>query len=267
MPKEGFGYRMRSINLGVKVWARNVAYQKHIQQMHRQGNCQFVELYVDTQASEADRDSWGHLNVPIRLHAPHSHGGFNPALPDRMHEKHAILQTIAQYIEITNAQSVVFHPGVDGSRDEVVKQFKGFKAQYPTIFKLAILENKPRLGLKQETCQGASPEEMKFFLDALGFGFCLDFGHANCYAVSSGRDYWNVLEGFMALTPNMFHISDGDVNSAVDMHWHIGAGTFPIDRMLSYIPDNQFLVLETPHDSKETLEDFVVDAQSIRKML
>jgi len=256
-----------SVHIGIKVWAHNTVYIPHIRELYKKKYCDFVEVYVGLQVLPEDARRWQELDMPVRLHAPHSLGGFNPANPEGMENKEMALRKVEVFRQLLKPSSIVFHPGVEGTLQESIRQFKLFKEQFPEIFKIALIENKPHVGLYKEACRGDSVEEILELIQAIGFGFCLDFGHAACYAVWAKKDWQQAIEDFMKLHPRLFHLSDGDIHSPVDGHLHLGTGSFPLKQMLSFLPKDAFLTLETPHDQKDNLDDFPKDADLVRSLL
>lgn len=258
---------MMPVHIGIKVWAQNTVYIPHIQKLSQLGVCDFVEIYVGAKAQQEEARCWRNLDVPLRLHAPHSYGGFNPADNQGIEFKQEVLHRLEKFRRLLGPASIVFHAGIEGPLQESVRQFKLFKQQFPEIFKAAFIENKPHLGLKQESCRGDSVEEIQQLMQAIGFGFCLDLGHAACYAAWAKKSWHQVIGDFMRLGPQLFHISDGDIHSPVDRHLHLGAGSFPLKQMAAFLPKNAFLTLETPHDSGDNLDDFLKDVDFIRGLL
>ncbi len=67
------------------------------------------------------------------------------------------------------------------------KEIEGydFSAKYADIFKIALIENKPAIGLSSERCICSSPEEISEILRSMQIGFCYDIGHSMCFAKSA----------------------------------------------------------------------------------
>lgn len=251
------------LQLGLKVWAHNRLYVEPARKLIEEGICHFIELYVDKNASESDRDAWRNVG-PVRLHAPHSYGGFNPAQSGLMKEKKEILKKVEEYREFFNPSSIIFHPGINGDLKESISQFQSFKKEFPEVFKIAFIENKPKLGLKGEFCCGAEPGEISQLMQAVGFGFCLDFGHATCYAAWAGISWQRVIDAFMALKPSLFHLSDGDISSSRDEHRHFGEGNYDLGGIVDRLAQGAVLTIETKHDFPDRLDDFRKDAEYLK---
>ena len=258
---------MMPVHIGIKVWAQNTVYIPHIQKLGQQGHCDFVEIYVGVKAEQEEARRWRDLGLSIRLHAPHSYGGFNPADSQGIESKQEALHRLEGFRQLLEPASIIFHPGIIGPLRESIRQYQLFKQQFPEMFKAAFIENKPPIGPKQESCRGDTAEEIQSLMQAIGFGFCLDFGHAVCHAAWAKKNWHQVIEDFMRLRPRLFHLSDGDIHSPVDKHRHLGDGSYPLKEMLGFLPKDAFLTLETPHDHGDNLDDFSRDADLIRSLL
>jgi sugar phosphate isomerase/epimerase len=71
----------------------------------------------------------------------------------------------------------------------------------------------------------------------------------------------------LTLEPEVFHLSDGDMDTPYDHHRHLGKGSYPLEEILSMIPENSLLSLETPRDSRDCLDDFKEDVNYLRACL
>ncbi len=255
---------MKKIYYGLKVWSHNSAYMPLIGDLVKRGVCDFVEVYVNWKTSDEYIPAWKDVNVPLRLHAPHSHGGFNPSVKEGMEQKLEILRKVDAYRKAFDPKSIVFHPGINGNITETVTQYIFFQQQFPELFKAVLIENKPKLGIKDELCCGATPEEIKMVMNAAGFRFCLDFGHAICYAAWAKLPWEKVVDSFMELSPSLYHISDSDTASMVDDHRHFGDGNFDLQSLVGRIPDGAYVTIETKHDHPDRLDDFERDVDQLK---
>jgi hypothetical protein len=62
----------------------------------------------------------------------------------------------------------------------------------------------------------------------------------------------------------MYHLTDGDYASEYDSHLHYGQGTFPIKKLLELAPEDTKLTNEAKHNSKNDLNDFEYDIDTLR---
>lgn len=250
--------------LGLKLWSTNVAYIKPAVELYERKIFDYVELFV-VPDSITYLNKWKEINLPMVLHAPHSNTGFNLSLRSVELKNRNLLKEVEVFCEVLNPKKIIFHPGTNGSMEETIRQAKTLKNEFSGLFKLALMENKPKMGVHGEVCLGASPEEMKKFLDETMLGFCLDMGHAICYAAWKGADYKDVISQFLKLNPEIYHLSDGDIRSKTDMHLNFGKGNFDLKQAISLIPQNAYVSIETEKRSQTELDDFKEDALYFRK--
>jgi endonuclease IV len=214
-----------------------------------------------------DAQRWKQVACPFHLHAPHSYAGCNFAFKENEAANRTHLQRVEAFRELLRPGAIIVHPGIVGSLDETLRQFKLFAQEFPDLFSLVAVENKPYMGLHDEVCLGASPQEIKRVLAETGLRFCLDFGHAICYAVSFKKDWKEVIGEFMKFKPSVFHISDGNAQSPKDQHLHLGKGNYDLCWLLSQVPQGAPLAIETQKDSKEDLDDFQGDVLHLKGCL
>ena len=113
---------------------------------------------------------------------------------------------------------------------------------------------------------GLTPEMIAEIKDASGCKFCFDFAHAICAANSLGLRHDDIMEGFAALKPDMYHLCDGDINGENDVHWHFGEGNYDLDKYVArYIAPDALATMET--GGKPTgLQPWINDREYIRKL-
>jgi len=255
------------MKIGLKVWASNKAYIKDAKKFIADGVCDFIEIYVNAECQAQDSLDWKGVSSKICLHAPHSYGGFNPGQPGLEKEKRAALEKVDVFRRELNPGYIIFHPGIEGAVEETIRQYKVYKKDFPEVFALALIENKPKIGIGKEVCLGSSPAEIRQIQEQLGFGFCLDVSHVICYAAWLKTPWRNILEEFFKFKPQMVHLCDGYVDSVKDTHLHLGRGNYDLRVVLEKVAENQWATLETPHDFSDKLDDFQQDVVFLRKMM
>lgn len=251
---------------GLKLWSSNTFYIKPALELFRQGVFDYVELYVDPGTEKDALGQWSERGLPFFLHVPHSYSGFNLSRRECQSENLRILKEVEPYRLALEPEFVIFHPGIQGSIDETICQINGMKKEFPDIFNLAIIENKPKIGLKGEICIGASPEEIERIIEETALGFCLDIGHAICFAAWAQIRWEKVLHLFMKLKPKVYHLSDGDMNSHTDSHLHYGDGNFELSKIIKLIPSNVYVSVETDKDPELHLKDFERDVNYLKNL-
>ena len=74
------------------------------------------------------------------------------------------------------------------------------------------------------------------------------------------------IKEFLKLKPKMFHISDGDMNGVYDEHQNIGKSSFDLKRILSLIPKDSVISVETNKNFENSLKDFEQDVASLKRL-
>jgi hypothetical protein len=64
----------------------------------------------------------------------------------------------------------------------------------------------------------------------------------------------------------MFHLSDGDFNSPLDMHKHIGEGNYEYLKLLKPIPPFSLITVETEKKYADNLSDFEKDIEILNRI-
>lgn len=249
--------------IGLKLWSTNVDYIPLARELYAQKMFQYIELFT-VPGSLNMLPRWKELDIPYVLHAPHSYAGLNTADPSKRDVNMALVQEVDSFFSALTPSWVIFHPGVSGDITESIRQLRSFGDRFPDMYQKVVIENKPKIGLQGEACLGASPEEIRRVLDETGRYFCLDFGHAICYAVAARRPWKDVLEEFLAFGPVMYHLCDGFF-TVTDAHEHLGAGEFDLPYLVSLMDREKCVSLETKKDNPDSLDDFVRDIRKLRE--
>ena len=250
---------------GLKLWSTNTDYYfDEAKRLFANGVFHYIELYVIPDTLETI-ERWKTLETPFNLHCPHFAHGFNLAKKEKKDYNRKIYEQVKQFADDLNAEYIIFHGGVDGDIEETANQLKSFEEPR------AILENKPFKAIPNKMggvfCRGATFDEIKYVLDVVGCGFCLDIGHAICSANSQKIDRWDFIEKLSGLSPSVYHLTDlKDVNSEYDSHIHIGFGTMDIEKAISFIAKDQLLTIETEKSRENSLDDFKLDIENLCKL-
>ncbi len=253
--------------IGLKLWSSNLNYLKPVQDLYQQKIFDYLELFIDPKSPLETVSYWQQLKIPFHCHAPHYFAGVNFSDPAYKDLNEVQVKRVEFFRQVLNPEFIIFHPGINGKLDETIRQLNFFKNQYPELFKTVLIENKPKLGLNGQVCLGASAPEIQSILQSIGCGFCLDIGHAICFAAWAKLEWEKVINDFLTLKPRVYHLSDGDHHSVIDLHEHFGAGNFDLPRILKMLPPNQGLTIETKKDSPDNLDDFKRDALYLKKIL
>jgi deoxyribonuclease IV len=250
------------LKIGLKLWSTNRHYIRQALDLYNQGRFSYIELFVEPH-SEDFLNEWKSLRIPFVLHAPTSYTGLNFSDSRFFETNVSLVSAVAMYSCVLNPNYVIFHPGILGTIEETIRQINSMKRRFPQVFNVGLIENKPKVGLKDERCIGYAPPQIKRLMNDTGMGFCLDFGHAIC-AAAAERCFWKeYIDSFIELYPQLFHLSDGHVSSVKDEHLHLKEGDFDIPWIVSRIPEDGMVSLETRKDSLKDLNDFRNDIDKL----
>lgn len=252
------------MKLGLKLWSNNTdSYLIEAEKLYKDGIYNYIELYVVPDTVERI-NKWKKLDIPFTLHAPHFAHGVNLAKKEHEDVNFKIFDEVKQFSKELNAEYIVVHSGIDGRIEETVRQLKEIKLEN------MLIENKPYRALpnkmKGEFCRGATFEEIKFVIDEIKCGFCLDIGHSFCSANTINLNPYQYLTKFNMLKPTCYHISDNDINTEFDSHMHFGQGNYNFKKIFGIINTEKNIAIETNKNSKENLDDFVEDVKWLKNL-
>lgn len=206
-------------------------------------NDMFIELSAICETSEEEfrqiKEQLG--DTEVRIHA--SIAGFDTGNREAEPQNRKILAVAQKAADIFKSKTIVVHPGYGHGQkylEETARQFKMFRDGR------IVVENMPYYDNNGDDMHGTTAEEIAYIMNESGCGFCFDFSHAICAALNLNRDIETQLSSFYALKPAVYHICDGDLNVAQDVHLHLGAGNFPLSHYLNdYTDENAYITLET----------------------
>ncbi|MBF0300019.1 MAG: TIM barrel protein [Oligoflexia bacterium] len=244
---------------GLKLWSKNQNYINDAKKLFEQGVYDYIELYAEPGSYDSFINSWAALKIPYIIHAPHWFGGMNLAKKEAEVTNSLLIKETLKWANDLDAQYIIFHGGVDGDYKETARQLQNIKEPR------SLIENKPYHSIYgPEICNGSTPIEIKYIMDEAKIDFCFDVGHAICASNACGVVWREYINDFLTLSPKMFHLSDGNINDIKDEHRNIGFGSFPIREILSLIPENSLITLETQKASKDNLLDFEHDIRAVK---
>lgn len=249
------------ILFGLKAWSINLGIIDTAEMLHDRGDLDYIELFTVPDSFQACADAWKGKRIPFVVHAPHSLSGLNFSKPEMEMRNIELAEQSFRWADLVHADTVIFHPGTGGSLKETVRQASKLRDSR------MIMENKPHDGLDGSICVGSSPGEIKKLTEALGVGFCLDFGHAIEAANSYGQEPIGFVKQFLDMKPRMFHMTDGDYSGKMDRHDAYGQGDFPLDKLLSMVPSGFRLTDEAKRKNPESLDEYLADRNFVRGIL
>ena len=255
-----------SYQLGLKIWSHNVGYKNDAVRLYNESFFKYIEIFALPGSAKDYGSYWKGLNIPYIVHAPHFVQGLNFSKKELFLSNMQMVNDTQRFADILNASKIIFHPGIGGSYEESARQIKSINDSRIIIenkpYKIIVPKSNP---VSYRICVGYSPEQIEYIVKTAKVGFCLDIGHAICAANGLGMEKFQFLEEFINLSPEMFHISDGEANGFIDKHYNIGNGSYDFEKIFSYLPDNSMITLETEKSSFDNLDDFVIDVLKIKQ--
>ena len=205
----------------------------------------FVELMVVPDTAMADlkkiKKQVGHLEV--RIHAPHDGMGFDPGNKELEKQNQKLVALAQNAADFFDAKTIVVHAGCGHGKqyiDETVRQFKLFNDAR------IIVENLPYLDNGVLPMHGSTADEISYIMQESGCGFCFDFSHAVCAALTRHIDIDKQLKSFFDLKPDVYHICDGYIDKDIDLHLNLNTGNFPLAHFINdYTSSNAYITIET----------------------
>ena len=218
------------MKFGIKLWSINHDLYEEAVKIIRERKADYLELlYVP---GEKEKLKILKKNkTPIIIHAPTLSQGVCFS-DNNFKKKNKIMKETLNVAEYLNASKIIIHPSI-GTSENFIRFLKDYQD------KRFVIENMPKLGIKNTQCIGDSPTEIRKFLSQGPFGFCLDFSHAIKAAISHKIDYKDYLKEFMQLNPVMFHLSDGRLSTEIDEHLNLGKGNFDLRFIKGLIKENE----------------------------
>jgi sugar phosphate isomerase/epimerase len=249
------------LRLGLKLYSTDTHLIAEAQSLG-ESHFQYVELYVVPGSFEETIHDWRSFSVPYVIHAPHSLHGVNLAREEGQEVNLRHLFETRRFADALSSQIIIVHGGHSGSFQETIRQLHLIKDSR------LIIENKPVKGLYEEECIGWSPAELRFAVETGAVaGIALDLVHACCAATSIKRDALELIKEFLVLKPKVFHLSDAIAHHEKDSHLNFGKGGLDLRAMLSVVPDDGWLTIETPRRPTNGLVDYKGDVCILKKML
>ncbi len=247
-------------NYGLKLWSINENYLPIAKSLYASGLYNYIELYAFPGSYEKLITAWKSLDIPFIVHAPHWRDGINLASKKDKEKNLFLIKEAQKYADSLCADKIIVHPGIAGDIKETMRQLREINDDR------ILIENKPYYALDNGLiCNGTTPEEIKFVMLETGVGFCFDIGHGICSGNGHKVEPYGFIADFLTLNPAMYHLSDGGSSDFHDQHKHLGFGNYDFGRILSLLPPDAIITVETVKDSSANLDDFIRDINYLRK--
>ncbi|SHH62260.1 sugar phosphate isomerase/epimerase family protein [Ferrimonas marina] len=209
----------------------------------REGEFDYLEAYVRPGALQGFPQLRLNALMPfIRVvHAPHIGDDFDPARRYNWKANLDRLNDSFSLADICDSDTIIIHPGLNHGPNALDANIEFLHVlNDPRI----AIENVPASSGRSANHLGNTPDSISRFLECLDIGFCFDFSHAVVAGLETHQNPHHHLAEFMALQPRMYHLCDGLMGTARDLHWHLGQGDFPLPTFLDVVGDDR-VSLET----------------------
>lgn len=180
-------------------------------------------------------------DVEVRIHAPYM--GVDTGNKEFESQNRRILAVSQKAADILKAKTIIVHAGYNHGEKyiaETARQFKLFNDSR------VVVENLPYFDTDGEKLHANTAAEIKYIMEESGCGFCFDFSHAICAALSLNISVEEQLKSFFALNPSVYHICDGYINKPEDLHMHLRCGNYPLEHFLNdFTAEDAYITMET----------------------
>lgn len=222
----------------------------------------FIELYIVPGTHKRTIREWMGLKVSYIIHMPHSSHGVNLAQADKWENNLKHFMETRMFADDLGSEFIIVHGGSNGSIEETVRQLTLLEE------KRILLENKPKIGIRNTICVGWSCDEFHYAMNKGPLcGMALDFGHAVCTAHTLRVNEIEIINKFMMFNPRVFHLSDGNAFSEIDSHLNLGKGCLKLVEFLRVVPAGGLVTIETPRDRSKGLRDHCDDVTYLFRIL
>lgn len=224
----------------------------------------FMEISIISSTTEADlkRIKKQIGNTEVRLHA--AYDNFDTGNREFELQNKKILAHSQKAADILGAKTIVVHSGYGHEKkhlEETARQFRLFHDER------VVVENLPYYDNNGDYLHGSTAEEIAYIMNESGCGFCFDFSHAICAALSLNISVEAQLKSFYALNPTVYHMCDGDLNVAQDLHMHFGDGNFLLKHYLNdCTAKNAYITIETGCDFEPFNDLRIKDYQYLKSL-
>jgi deoxyribonuclease IV len=246
------------MKIGVKTFD-NPAFLRHFV-----GKVDFFEIMaIETN----DYSFLKEFNLPIVIHSQHRKFDVNIADKNKEELNIRSLEFAKKIADQTNAKKIIVHPGELDDENCSIEQAVLLLKKIND--KRLIVENLPPEG--NYIRLGRTPEQLKELITKSGCGFCFDINHAIEAALDLKIDYLDFIREFLKLKPNHYHIGGhiiktrGKTKDQRD-HLAIKETDFDLKQILSMLPRDAEITLETTTDINATLEDVKIIRQWIKEL-
>lgn len=214
----------------------------------------FIEIYAHP---DFDTDFILQFKKPVVIHIPHFANKINFANPERENTNIAFLNHAKKLADKFNSEKIIFHPELKEDDDCSIENIINFLNK--NFDQRLLIENMPYSSEGFEHF-GGTYEDLTIIMSRSNIGFCLDFNHAEAYAIRKNLNLKKFLDQLLSLKPSHFHISDVDFSQAFDFqfneeHVNFEEGNATLNLYKKLIPKKSYITIETPQVAKKQIKE------------
>ena len=233
--------KQKKFNLGLKLWSTNLELISSAKKLYQAGFYQYIELFAVPGSYQNTISKWSNCQIPFVIHAAHYNAGMDLSDTTKFDSNKILINEAINFTNALSASHIIFHPGVKGNLRETARQLIAINDER------LLIENVPLSSIDGKfVLLGSTPTEIRLLLVSVPkLGFCLDVVHACCSANSHTQSIQSIIDEFIALNPQLFHIADNKLETIIDEHLHFGTGSLPLKQIISQLPKSQRITLES----------------------
>lgn len=252
------------IKIGLKLWNTNTDnYLPLLHDLYDKGYFDYIELYIIPNQLK-QLPLWQKINIPFDIHAPHFQHNMNLSKKEYFKSNIEYYYEVAEFADKLKSNVIIFHGGTDGTTGETIRQLCAFNDSR------TVIENKPYKVMpfiNGNHYVGCTFKDIQKIIQNVRCNFCLDVCHALCTEKSLMLQPYSLFDNFLKLNPIRFHLSDHLIDEELDYHLNYGKGTIDFKYIISKLPRNSHITIETPKNSKQDLNDFISDVQFLKNII
>ncbi len=249
---------MRHINYFMKLGLKTYKYQKGIEYFKNKAD------FIEVMAIEGEDYSFlKDFSIPVVVHAQHQAFGVNNADKTKYQKNLDSINYAMKIADLTNSKKIIIHSGemknITCTRETAISFIKGLRD------KRILIENLPNDGT--ETVKLCTTfEDTKEFLKKTNCGLCFDINHAILTALILNQEYLQIIKHFLKIKPKHYHLGGQKIKEKNSSHRCFSDSEINIREILSLLPKDAEITLETSTDLEKKKKDFKIVRDTIGNM-
>ena len=209
----------------------------------------FIEIMA---IEDKDYSEFKTFNIPIVIHCQHQAWGVNLADKTKYLRNLKAINYAIKIADMLGAKKIIVHSGELINENCSVENSLKFLEKFNDS--RILIENLPLQNPPISLC--SSFENTQDYLKKSGKGFCFDINHAIIREIGNKEAYLRIIKKFITLNPQHFHFGGQDLN--YKSHLNFKDSVLDIKKILSLLPNNAEITLETTIGLKDLKEDLAI---------